>query len=1054
MTRLVLFVSTTADDMLGERELVRQSVVSELAELAAQRGAALEVVELTWGEAADDLETLEKLAVALADAGKLHDADDVRCCFLWFVGERYGSVWGEFAPSVLAKFPDLKTEAGHSLLHVAIQKLVCGAAAQARQSALFLRGPRGVGQVPRSRRSDYVESDPQAQSLLGQLKASLLMAECPLGQYESEWDDEGEGCLRPEAGFEVELVERLAEVIEATLNDTRQRLNGADVRLASTKPAASRESAPRYLDENVQFTVYRPRFVEPNRWYPLLAFAHLSERPPAAPAEEPDPVAEVQRQARQLLADQVDDYQPVMQDSLHAVPREGELTLVPEMAGVTFNPPRRTFLWVESVQREEFRLKAGAELVGTTARGRMSIFLGSILLADVPLSIRVDATAPPPAKKQNLTTVGARPYRKIFASYSHLDMPIVEQFDRFAKLLGDEYLRDWTHLRSGQVWNDQLLEMIREADVFQLFWSSNSMRSPYVRQEWEFALSLGRPLFVRPTYWEDPLPMSPADRLPPDELQRLHFQRISLEGWSLTPNDGGTAGDTEELIDSDLSTEDLNLGDRTWIDGEPAPGGTVLEGSIGTVGCGPADGPTPSMPSKPAPPPGPLRPRPAPAPISGTMSFGSGSGIPLKSAEAETGSELSRRISQKLIEQLDLSKVGELDAAVLERELRAAAGSLCDQESTPVGGVERERVVREVLDELTGFGPISWLLRDATVREIFISGPQKVFVQRGGKLEPAEVIFRDAAHLEQLVERMAKLCGRHLDDAWPLLSLDLADGSRVVVVPGAIAADGLSVRIRRAGAHLMPFSAMLELGTFSNEGALLMEAAVKGRLNVLVCGEAESGKTSLLGALAEFIPESARIVSVERSLELQLRQPHVVRMATIDGSAGGRTLCKTEVLFTASQLRPDWLLVSGCDDFGPDAGQYDQGSSAMVVGLMEAGGGGALATLAARSPEQAVAKLASALTSPSSEAAERRVAGALDLIFFIRRIGPGKHRVESISEPIQGPHGCQLKAIICYEPDADGAGRFLTTGHRPAFADRLASAGLALPEGLFAARGK
>jgi hypothetical protein len=299
--------------------------------------------------------------------------------------------------------------------------------------------------------------------------------------------------------------------------------------LTVKSPAISPQ--PLYVDENVQFTVYRPRVVQPRKWYPLLAFAHLAERRPDAPADEPDPVAEVYRQAKEVLGKQAKDYHDVTQDSRAAVPREGEITFVPEVPGVEFNPPRRTFLWQEQVHREEFRLRAAAELDGKTVRGRMTVFLGTLILADVALSIKVDSSARP-ASEEPAEPASARPYRRIFASYSHRDLHVVQQVEHFTRAMGDEYLRDWTHLRAGEVWNDRLMQLIEQADVFQLFWSNNSMQSPYVRQEWEHALSLGRPNFIRPVYWEEPLPASPDGSLPPEELRRIHFQKLYVEALS------------------------------------------------------------------------------------------------------------------------------------------------------------------------------------------------------------------------------------------------------------------------------------------------------------------------------------------------------------------------------------------------------------------------------------------------------------------------------------------------------------------------------------------
>ncbi len=290
------------------------------------------------------------------------------------------------------------------------------------------------------------------------------------------------------------------------------------------------ETAPSVrFDENVQFTVYRPQTVRPEVWYPLLAFAHLADRPLNAPEEEPDPIEEVRRQARHILGQRFERYKDLTQDSGRAIPRAGELSFVPNVQGLIFNPPQRIFRWEESVHREEFRLRAAAELHGQTARGNLSVFWGGILVADILLAIRVnrDHSEPvsdrePPARDQ------ASPYRKIFVSYSHRDLAIVQQIERFAQMMGDQYLRDWTHLRTGEVWSDRLRQLIKEADVFQLCWSCNSMHSPFVRREWEYALSLNREHFVRPSYSGGSVPSSDDPPLPPDGLKELHFQRIAL----------------------------------------------------------------------------------------------------------------------------------------------------------------------------------------------------------------------------------------------------------------------------------------------------------------------------------------------------------------------------------------------------------------------------------------------------------------------------------------------------------------------------------------------
>jgi len=338
----------------------------------------------------------------------------------------------------------------------------------------------------------------------------------------------------------------------------------AEVTAPAAEPAdeATATAQPLYLDENVQFTVYRPRVVQPLVWSPLIAFAHLSEGSVDDESDQIDPVEEVARQAAQVLGERIEEFQAVVQDSNAAVPREGELTFIPNIPGVEFNPTSRSFRWTESVHREEFRLRASGRLDGQTARGRMSVFLGGVLLAEVALSIRVDSNQAS-QNSDRLEHASAQPYRKIFASYSHKDSSIVEQFETFVEALGDRYLRDVRDLRSGEIWSAKLEKLILEADVFQLFWSRNSMFSTFVREEWEYALSLRRPHFIRPTYWEEPLPSSAEHRLPPETLSRLHFQRIrSAAGISIKAGQStGSLGSGSLPVPSKPSSSPISVGE-------------------------------------------------------------------------------------------------------------------------------------------------------------------------------------------------------------------------------------------------------------------------------------------------------------------------------------------------------------------------------------------------------------------------------------------------------------------------------------------------------------
>jgi serine/threonine protein kinase len=285
------------------------------------------------------------------------------------------------------------------------------------------------------------------------------------------------------------------------------------------------------LDE-VQFTVYRPKAVRPRTPYPMLVFTHLGDPPDPRPGA-PTPTEKVRERAAQKLGLLAALFRDTTTDAKHGVPAEGEITLIPDIPGIDFTPERQTFRWTMEVHEHSFELDARSELDGRIARGRLAAYLGVLLLAEVDLAIRVDAAVP--AQDQPADPVTARAYRKIFASYSRRDLEVVRQFERYAEALGDSYLRDLRSLRAGENWQDGLRRLIDEADVFQLFWSWNAMRSSNVRREWEYALSLNRPQFIRPTYWESPLPESSAEGLPPAALRKLHFHRLAVTPISAPP---------------------------------------------------------------------------------------------------------------------------------------------------------------------------------------------------------------------------------------------------------------------------------------------------------------------------------------------------------------------------------------------------------------------------------------------------------------------------------------------------------------------------------------
>src|SRR5205809_4163024 len=242
--------------------------------------------------------------------------------------------------------------------------------------------------------------------------------------------------------------------------------------------------------------------------------------------------------------------------------------------------------------------------------------------------------------------------------------------------------------------------------------------------------------------------------------------------------------------------------------------------------------------------------------------------------------ELKRLIHGKLVDKLDLSRVSDLTGDTLRREIRLVVERLCDTENPLLNRMERERLIDEVLDETFGFGPLEMLLKDPTISDILVNGPYKIYVERRGKLEKSDVKFRDNDHLMQIIDRIVSKVGRRVDETSPLVDARLPDGSRVNAVIPPIALDGSTMSIRRFGANPLKLEDLLNYKAFSPEMAMLLEAAIKARLNIVISGGTGSGKTTLLNTLSSFIPADERVITIEDAAELQLQQDHVVRLET------------------------------------------------------------------------------------------------------------------------------------------------------------------------------
>jgi pilus assembly protein CpaF len=415
--------------------------------------------------------------------------------------------------------------------------------------------------------------------------------------------------------------------------------------------------------------------------------------------------------------------------------------------------------------------------------------------------------------------------------------------------------------------------------------------------------------------------------------------------------------------------------------------------------------------------------------------------------------ELKRHIHTKLVEKLDISKVSDLAGDTLRREIRLVVERLCDTENPLLNRMERERLIDEVLDETFGFGPLELLLKDPTISDIMVNGPHKVYVERRGKLEKTDVKFRDNEHLLQIIDRIVSKVGRRVDETSPLVDARLPDGSRVNAVIPPIALDGCSLSIRRFGANPLKLDDLLNFKAFTPEMAMLMEAAIKARLNLIISGGTGCGKTTLLNTLSSFIGHDERVVTIEDAAELQLQQDHVVRLETrppnIEGK--GAIMCR-DLVRNALRMRPERIIIGEC-----------RGAETLdMLQAMNTGHAGSMTTLHANTPRDAQARIETMVMMAGMElpmkAMRQQIASAVNIIIQANRLQGGPRKVTHITEVV-GMEGdiIVMQDIFLFKQlgvDQNGRaiGQFVATGVRPTFSAKLEASGLKLASNLFQER--
>jgi pilus assembly protein CpaF len=427
----------------------------------------------------------------------------------------------------------------------------------------------------------------------------------------------------------------------------------------------------------------------------------------------------------------------------------------------------------------------------------------------------------------------------------------------------------------------------------------------------------------------------------------------------------------------------------------------------------------------------------------------------LRTADPKEGSyeELKQRIHSKLVDKLDLSKVGELEGDTLRREIRLVIEHLCDTEDTLLNRNERERLVSEVLDETFGLGPLEMLLKDPTISDILINGPKNIYCERRGKMEKTNVVFRDNKHLMQIVDRIISKVGRRVDETCPMVDARMADGSRFNAIIPPLALDGACVSIRRFGSNPLKLEDLLNYRAFTPEMVMLLEGAIKARLNIIISGGTGSGKTTLLNTLSSFIPNTDRIVTIEDAAELQLQQDHVVRLETRPANIEGKgAISATDLVKNALRMRPERIIIGEC-----------RGSEALdMLQAMNTGHEGSMTTLHANTPRDAMARLETMIMMAGFElplkAMRTQIASAIDLVVQVSRLQGGARKVTAIAEIV----GMEQETVVMqdvYRYDKEGVdengrtyGKFVATGIRPVFMSRLEAAGVRLPSSAFRER--
>src|SRR5215471_13784618 len=412
--------------------------------------------------------------------------------------------------------------------------------------------------------------------------------------------------------------------------------------------------------------------------------------------------------------------------------------------------------------------------------------------------------------------------------------------------------------------------------------------------------------------------------------------------------------------------------------------------------------------------------------------------------------ELKSGVHRDLISRVDLERVANQRDEYTRGQVLAVIQDLVANLKTPLSGRERERLSLEVLDEVFGLGPLEPLLQDPTINDILVNGPKQVYVERAGVLEESNIMFKDNAHLMNVIDKIVSGVGRRVDESSPMVDARHADGSRVNVIIPPLAIDGAHLSIRRFGHVPISEDDLLKNQTLTKPMLELMRGAVKARLNIIISGGTGAGKTTLLNVLSGYISDKERIVTIEDSAELQMKQRHCVRLETRPANIEGRgAVMQRQLVINSLRMRPDRIVV----------GEVRGEEALDMLQAMNTGHDGSLTTVHANSPRDAIARVETmammANLNLPEKAVRRQIASAIQLVVQVSRFNDGTRRITHLSE-ITGMEEdiVSMQDVFVFEkqgvaPDGRVLGAFTATGIRPKFAERLKASGIPVPASWF-----